>query len=60
LARAFVVGLDDRAKNLLEPHLQRLAFLVRAREVQFPETTLPARQWSQSDLDGRPISLALE
>jgi isoleucyl-tRNA synthetase len=60
LARASVAGLDQNARNLLEPHLERLAFLVRAREVQLVENASPAELWRESDLDGRPIKLALE
>ncbi|MDV3293880.1 MAG: class I tRNA ligase family protein [Nitrososphaerales archaeon] len=56
LARASVAGLEEEELRMLEPLKKELAFLVRVRGVTL-SSAKGEGNWSEDDLDGRPIYL---
>ncbi len=57
LQSAFVAGLEEEEMAQLEPMKEELAFLVRVREVRLERGKSGGRDWSEDDLDGRPVFL---
>ena len=59
LQSASVAGLEAEDLQLLESKVKEIAFLVRVRRVELSGERDPAKQWSESDLDGRTIYLGV-
>jgi len=57
LARASVAGLEEDELKMLEPLKGDLAFLVRVKEVALFSEKQAGVEWSEEDLDGRPVYL---
>ena len=57
LASASISGLEDDDLELLEPLRREIAFLVRVKKVELARGERDGREWSEADLDGRPIYL---
>jgi isoleucyl-tRNA synthetase len=55
LKMARVAGLEDEDLEQLQGREEKVAFLVRVREVQVSKEKGPRGHWAESDLDGKPI-----
>ncbi len=60
LDSAWVCGLDEEDLALAGPLSRELAFLVRARAVNFAREKTDARRWAEEDLDGKPLFLDVQ
>jgi isoleucyl-tRNA synthetase len=60
LENVYLAELDDENANLLKPHLQTMAELVRAKAVSLKKgrKTLEAR-WHECSLDNKKIYIAI-
>jgi isoleucyl-tRNA synthetase len=57
LRSASVAGLEADDLELLRPLAKEVAFLVRVKGVELSSEKEGSRDWSESDLDGKPIFL---
>jgi len=57
LEAAKVAGLDDDELKMLTPLREELAFLVRVRSVTLLKEKSSDGDWTEDDLDGRPVYL---
>jgi isoleucyl-tRNA synthetase len=60
LTSAKICGLSEEWVSALTPLLDRLAYLVRVREAEFVKEADPRYSWSESEVDGLTIKIALE
>ncbi len=60
LRSASVAGLEEDDLGLVEPLAEQLAYLVRVRKVYLTKERTGARNWSEADLDGKPVFLKVE
>jgi len=60
LASAKIFGLSEEWVSALTPLLDRLAYLVRVKKAEFVKEADPRYKWSESEVDGLPIKIALE
>jgi len=60
LTSAKICGLSEEWVSALTPLLDRLAYLVRVREAEFVKEADPRYSWSESEVDGLTIKIALK
>ena len=60
LKSASVAGLDADDVEVVRPLSKQLAFLVRVRDVELFSSKPDRGDWSEGDLDGRPLFLSVE
>ncbi|MFQ5920705.1 MAG: isoleucine--tRNA ligase [Nitrososphaerales archaeon] len=60
LDSAYIAGLDDEAIELLQKMLDEMAFLVRVKKVQIMRESKGGVNWSEKEIDGKPIHLSVE
>lgn len=60
LNAAYVAKLDEEALELLEGMKDELAYLVRVKKVELMREAKEGVNWSEDEVDGRPISLSVE
>ncbi len=60
LNAAYVAKLDEEALELLEGMNDELAYLVRVKKVELMREAKEGVNWSEDEVDGRPISLSVE
>jgi isoleucyl-tRNA synthetase len=57
LESAAIAGLEEEDLVLLGPMTKEIAFLVRVKKVELLKGRSEGRNWSEGDLDGRPVFL---
>jgi isoleucyl-tRNA synthetase len=60
LVSASVAGLEEDDLELIRPLTKDIAFLVRVKKVELSKESGSGKDWTESDLDGRPIYLKVE
>jgi hypothetical protein len=59
LDTATILGLDDKARELVESGRFDLAGLVRVRRVSFIESGDPDESFKEEDIDGQKIRISI-
>lgn len=60
LERAMVAGLDEEALSMLRPLADRLAFLVRAKRVEFLRQRTEEAKWKEEEVEEQRLYIAIE
>ncbi len=60
LQAAYVADLDSEWKNSLVSRLDELSYLVRVKEIKILDQAVEGVQWSDAEIDGKPIKISVE
>ncbi|MFQ6134354.1 MAG: DUF5915 domain-containing protein, partial [Nitrososphaerales archaeon] len=60
LHAAYVAGLDSEWRESLSSRFEELTYLVRVKEIKIMDQPVEGVQWSDAEIDGKPIKISVE